>query len=99
MGSMRVYLAGTGASRARVAAALVAFALLATLLAFEGLPGDSGDPDRDSLYIEGGGNGIPATVTATLGAAAGSAGAAGGGTAGGAGGGGPGGGDDSPVGG
>jgi hypothetical protein len=68
---LRAYLAGTGATGALVAGAVIVFLSLATFVAFKGIPfGGSGDNSGNSyLGVEAGGT--PAAAAAALGAAPG----------------------------
>ena len=66
--NIRTLLAGTGASGALVAAAVVAFLTIGALLAFEGMPGDSGSPAEDSVFV---GPSAPASAAAAVAPAAG----------------------------
>jgi hypothetical protein len=68
--NVRAYLAGTGATGALVAGAIVAFLGVATLFAFNGLPGDSGPSEDDSLFV-GAGGGAPAAAATAVAAAPG----------------------------
>jgi hypothetical protein len=68
--NVRAYLAGTGATGALVAGAIVAFLGVAALFAFNGLPGDSGPSEDDSLFV-GAGGGAPAAAATAVGAAPG----------------------------
>jgi hypothetical protein len=110
MRTLRAYLAGTGATGALIAAAVVAFLTLAALVAFNGLPGGE-ESDEESLFVGPGGGAAQAAATALAAApgavaavpapvgpgAAGGPLVAGGGPGGGPGGGGPGGGPGSPT--
>lgn len=63
--AVRSLLAGTGASSALIAAALVSIALLAAFLAFDGLPGGGGGAGTDSFSIAGGADealGVPGAL-------------------------------------
>ena len=68
--NLRAYLAGTGATGALVAGAIVAFLGIAALFAFNGLPGDSGPSEDGSLFV-GAGGGAPAAAATAVGAAPG----------------------------
>jgi hypothetical protein len=58
--SIRTFLAGTGASGALVAAAVVAFLTIGALFAFEGLPGGSEPAEEDSVFVGAGAPGAAA---------------------------------------
>jgi len=62
--TVRSYLAGGGATAALVAGAVVAFLSVAALFAFNGLPGDSGPADEDTLFVGPGGDAPVAAATA-----------------------------------
>lgn len=72
--SVRTYLAGTGATGTLMAGAIVAFLSLATVFAFNGLPGDSPPAEEESLFV--GAGGAPAAAATALGGAPGAVAAA-----------------------
>jgi hypothetical protein len=66
--NIRSYLAGTGASGALVAAAVVAFLTVGALFAFEGMPGDEAPSQEDSVFV---GSGAPGAAAAAVAGASG----------------------------
>jgi hypothetical protein len=77
MRAARVYIAGTGATAALVAAVTVVLLSLAALVTFEGLPGGSGEPEDGSVFVgPGAGGGTARAAAAALAAAPGAVAAA-----------------------
>jgi hypothetical protein len=73
---LRAYLAGTGATGALVAGALVVFLSLATYVAFNGIPFGGSGGNSDTSYVGVRASGTPAAAAAALGAAPGAVAAA-----------------------
>lgn len=74
-GNIRAYLAGTGATAALVAGALVVFLSLAAFVGFKGLP-FGGSSERGDLYLGSNAGAAPEAAAAALGAAPGAVAAA-----------------------
>ncbi len=62
--NIRTYLAGTGASGALVAAAVVAFLTVGALFAFDGMPGDPAPSEEGSVFVGQSAPGAAATAVA-----------------------------------
>ena len=62
--NIRTYLAGTGASGALVAAAVVAFLTVGALFAFDGMPGDAPPSEEGSVFVGQGAPGAAASAVA-----------------------------------
>jgi hypothetical protein len=71
--NIRTYLAGTGASGALVAAAVVAFLTVGALFAFDGMPGDPAPSEGGSVFV---GQGAPAAAATAVAGAPGAVAAA-----------------------
>ena len=101
--TIRTYIAGSGATAALIAAALVGFLTLAAYVSVNGMPGGLSGSDEDSVFLgDGGARTVAAALSSAPGAVAGApapfaAGLAPGGGPAGAGAGGPGGGPGGAV--
>lgn len=73
---LRAYLAGTGATGALIAGALIVFLSLATYVAFNGIPFGGNGGNTDTAFLSAQTSGTPAAAATALGAAPGAVAAA-----------------------